>query len=168
MTIYAVLAPPAKGDSDEAEPDRFVFVKEGFCWPASYMTILWLIWRRLWLALLIYVVVLAAVLAVVGLVPAAVGWVILVLFAILVGLEANNLRRWTLERRGYRFVGIAVGDRLSEAEYRFFASWSEAAKSSDRASPSTPSTPKTPAPRTPARFEAGDIIGMFPTAGARP
>jgi hypothetical protein len=121
MTIYTVLAPRARAGS--AEPDRFVFVKEGFCWPAFYMTIPWLIWRGMWLSLVAYVLVVAAVFAFAGGAPPPVAWTILVLFGALVGLEANNLRRWTLERRGYRFLGVAAGDRKTEAEYRFFVAW---------------------------------------------
>lgn len=163
MTIYVVLAPPTEADSAEPEPDRFVFVKEGFCWPAFFLTIPWLIWRRLWLVLIVYVPALIAVFAITGRAPPLVESMILVLFAVLVGLEANNLRRWTLERRGYRFLGAAAGERLREAEYRFFVGW---------AAPSGPpdgsAEPTSPAPKAPARVEVGEVIGMFPTPGARP
>lgn len=160
MTIYAVLAPPAGAGSTQPEPDRFVFVKEGFCWPAFYLTIPWLIFRRMWLVLAIYIVVAAVVFAIAGGAPPPVAWSILVLFAFLVGLEANNLRRWTLERRGYWFIGVASGDRMSEAEYRFFAGWTPSVL--------TPPPDGTALPKSAiARLEAGQIVGMFPRPGAR-
>ncbi len=45
------------------------------------------------------------------------------LIALLVGLEAGALRRWTLERRGWKTHGFVVGDDLEDAERRFFGQW---------------------------------------------
>ena len=45
----------------------------------------------------------------------------MILFAFWFALEANGLRRWTLERRGYVLVGVVEGRTLEEAERRFFA-----------------------------------------------
>jgi hypothetical protein len=163
MTIYTVLAPYARAGS--TEPERFVFVKEGFCWPAFYMTIPWLIWRGMWLSLVAYVLVVAAVFAFAGGAPPPVAWTILVLFGALVGLEANNLRRWTLERRGYRFLGVAAGDRKTEAEYRFFVAW---ASGPATRYPDGPSELIAPGPVTSTPRGAGEIVGLFPTSGARP
>ena len=165
MTIYTVLAPPDRADWAGPEPDRFVFVKEGFCWPAFYITTPWLIWHRMWLVLLAYLVVTAAVLTLASRVPSPVAWTVLVLFAVLVGLEANNLRRWTLERRGYRLVGIASGDRREEAEYRFFADRSSNAQPPAREDAPKPASAK-PSLSTPAA--AGEIVGLFPSAGGQP
>lgn len=161
MTIYAVLAPPTKAGSAGPDPVEFVFVKEGFCWPAFYLTIPWLVARRLWLGLVFYVLAMVAVLALAALLPVPVAWVVLGLFALLIALEANNLRRWSLERRGYRFLGVASGNGRSEAELRFFLNWS-------RSQP-------TPSPRG-GIVEAtagladhpGEIVGLFPTAGVNP
>jgi hypothetical protein len=160
MKIYAVLAPPARAGSAEPEPDRFVLVKDGFCWPALYFTIPWLIWRRMWLVLVLYVLLAAAVFTLAGRAPPPVGATILLLFSILVALEANNLRRWTLERRGYRFVGVVSADRASDAEHRFFAGWS--------GSVANPRTAAAPMPVALPRADTGEIVGLFPTPGARP
>ena len=43
--------------------------------------------------------------------------------ALLIGFEAGTLRRFTLRRRGYRNIGIVVGDDLELAERRFFDAW---------------------------------------------
>ena len=45
------------------------------------------------------------------------------LLALLVGFEAATLRRFTLSRRGWRNVGIVVGDDVESAERRFFDAW---------------------------------------------
>ena len=103
MTIYTVLAPPAEPGSDGTDPDGFVFVKEGFCWPALYLTAPWLLWQRMWLAFVVYIAATLGIFSLVERVDIPVAWLIHVLFGFLVALEANNLRRWTLERRGYRF-----------------------------------------------------------------
>jgi Protein of unknown function (DUF2628) len=166
MTIYAVLAPRAQAGSAEPEPERFVFVKEGFCWPALYMTIPWLIWRGMWLVLVAYVVAVAAFFTVADRVPPPVAWTLLVLFGVLVGLEANNLRRWTLERRGYRFLGVATGDRKTEAEYRFYVAWTTGTAKAGR-SDDGPET-VAPKPVAPTPYGAGEIVGLFPMSGARP
>jgi Protein of unknown function (DUF2628) len=157
MTIYAVLAPPPLDGSTRQTPERFVFVKEGFSWLAFFVTIPWLIWRRMWLVLVVYLLLTAALLPLAEMTASPVSAAIFILFGILVGLEANNLRRWTLERRGYRFVGAAVGDSMVEAEYRFFAAWmaAEVANSTQR-----PAMPRLLArPRT----TGGEIVGLFPS-----
>lgn len=165
MTIYAVLAPRARADRAKPQPDRFVFVKEGFCWPAFYMTIPWLIWRGMWLVLVAYVVAVTAVLALAVRAPLPAAWTMLTLFGVLVGLEANNLRRWTLERRGYRFLGVAAGDRKIEAEYRFFVLWTKAAAALDAHQTSERVAPK---PVAYAPRGTDTIVGLFPTEGTRP
>lgn len=119
MRVYTVHAPPEAADT----PERFVFVKEGFSWPALFVPILWTLWHRMWLVTLLYL--LWAVLLF------ALGWwvgepqdtVIALLGGILFALEANNLRRWSLGRRGWTEVGAAAGKDLEEAEIRFFGGW---------------------------------------------
>lgn len=162
MTLYAVLAPPARTGSTEPEPDRFCFVKEGFCWPAFAIAIPWLIWHRMWLVLALYVLVTAAVFALVDRAPVPIAWTAMILLGVLVGLEGNNLRRWTLERRGHRFLGIASGDRRDEAEYRFFATWTALQK--PRREMQGPTATMAIASKPTG---VGEIIGLFPTPGAR-
>ncbi|MEG9860922.1 MAG: DUF2628 domain-containing protein [Parvularculales bacterium] len=40
---------------------------------------------------------------------------------VLMGYEGNNLRRWTLNRLGYRIVAVVVTSDLFQAERRYFA-----------------------------------------------
>ncbi len=57
MPTYTVHEPlPRKGES-AADPERFVFVRDGFHIWAFVLAPLWLLLHRLWLALTIYVVV---------------------------------------------------------------------------------------------------------------
>jgi hypothetical protein len=38
-------------------------------------------------------------------------------------LEADTLRRWSLERRGWRTLGTVSGKKTAECERRFFDAW---------------------------------------------
>jgi len=84
------------------------------------------------------------------------------LLALLVGFEAATLRRFTLARRGWRNVGIVVGDDVEAAERRFFDAW---VKGEAR-----PPAPPPPAPSAPPMLRRppppSDVIGLFPQPGA--
>src|SRR5580692_1174778 len=51
MPVYTVHAPSAYA-ADFRATDKFVFVRDGFHFWAMLLGPLWLIWKRLWLALL--------------------------------------------------------------------------------------------------------------------
>src|SRR5207302_1461534 len=160
MSIYTVRAPPGQPGDVSADPLSLVFVKEGFCWPALFFPEIWLIFRRLWLVLILDVIAIAAIVTIsviaggVGTAAAAILFLTRFLFA----LEANGLRRWTYYRHGYRLIGVVEGRRLWEAELRFFVDWA----------PGT-SAPPPPAPEPPAAKppspEAGEVVGLFPVPG---
>ena len=42
---------------------------------------------------------------------------------LMIGFEADTLRRWALERRGWRTLGSVTGKTAAECERRFFESW---------------------------------------------
>ena len=65
MPVYTVFAPPQGSGAAEPDPLRFVFVKDGFCWPALFIPELWLLFRRMWLVLVVYVA-LSVVVSIVG------------------------------------------------------------------------------------------------------
>ena len=117
MRIYTVHYRPAAFDDD------VVLVKEGFCWPACLFTTLWALWHRLWVVALwlaAFTAVIGALGAVLGLNPLADA--ALSLGAVLiVGHTANDLRRWTLARRGFSDEGVVVGDGEDSALRRFLA-----------------------------------------------
>ena len=160
MPTYTVHAPPTVGGS--SDPQRFVFVRDGFHFWAFVAGPLWLFVHRLWLALLGYVLIVAvlSLLSYFLVRSDTVRTLIDVLLALLVGFEAPTLRRWTYARNGWRNVGVVVGSDLEEAERRFFAQWTPAA-------PSTPAVvPPAPSPRQPGAAALG-VIGSFPEPGLR-
>jgi hypothetical protein len=159
MPAFAVFEPPMRSGRRAAHhTDRFVFLRERFGWAAFLFGPLWMIWRRLWLVLIIYLIVLGLIgfgLQHLG-IASQVGSTVYFLMALLVGFEAASLRRWTLLRRGWRDRGIIIADDLEMAERRFFDSWS-----ADRATPPPPPPP----PYAPASSSGAGVIGLFPEPG---
>ena len=116
MAVYAVYEPPEPRADRLDRAESLAFVKEGFSWPAALFAPLWLLVKRLWLAFVAYVVAVSAL----GLgLPAldAEHWTGFALIAVhvLIGFEADTLRRRKLERRGWRLVGTVTGLRRLRA-----------------------------------------------------
>jgi len=49
MSIYTVHEPPLKAGESTPDPDRFVFVRDGFSFWAFLLAPLWMLRHRLWL-----------------------------------------------------------------------------------------------------------------------
>ncbi len=60
MPVYTVHAPTANS-VDLAATDRFAFVRDGFHFWAAVLGVVWLAWHRLWLALIGWIVLMAAI-----------------------------------------------------------------------------------------------------------
>lgn len=177
MAVYTVHQPPLRAGAASPEVERFIFVRDGFYLWAFLLGPLWMLWRRMWLVLLGYVLLwvgLSVATRALGASPAAVALVGL-LIALLIGLEASTLRRFTLRRRGYANVGVVSGDDLEDAERRFFDAWLKpvpaapgvappAPRSSD-ASPPSPPPPPPRVPPVPRGPHTPDVIGLFPEPG---
>jgi Protein of unknown function (DUF2628) len=161
MSVFTVHEPPLRGEQAVPDPARFAFVRDGFYFWAFLLAPLWMLRHRLWLALLLYVVALAALQAALWTVGAGgtVRTIVAFLLALLVGLEAASLRRWTFARRGWRNVGIVVGDDVEAAERRFFDAWVR--RNDTRVSPAAASGRTWVPPGGP------DVIGLFPEPGTR-
>ena len=163
MTVYTVHEPRTRRSKGDADPDRFVFVRDGFHFWAFVFGPLWLLWHRLWLVLLIYVVATSAVQAALWAlgVSAAVKFTVGMLIALLVGFEAASLRRWTYARRRWSSLGLVVAPNLEAAEHRFFATWVT------RDPPPPPQTPVAPAGSW-MPPSAPQVLGLFPEPQTRP
>ena len=157
MTKAYTLHVPASADPGDPEAlDEAELVKDGFSWGAFLFTFLWFFWNRLWLAGI------GVLIAVVGL-PAALqalrvdnGPALLaeLLLALLIGLEANNLKRWTLRRRKPA-VDVVIASDLEEAETKAFSRWL-AGTGESRAFVARASMPVVP------YRGAEPVIGLFP------
>jgi Protein of unknown function (DUF2628) len=164
MSVYTIHQPPLRAAEASPDPERFVFVRDGFDFWAFLLAPLWMLWHRLWLVLLIYLVVIVGIENVMHFagVGAAGSAFAALLIAFLVGAEASTLRRFTLDRRGYRQVGVVGGTNAEAAERRFFDAWTEAG--GDKR-PGPPASPRAPSPMPPMP-QAPDIVGLFPEPGA--
>ncbi|HLF21444.1 MAG TPA: DUF2628 domain-containing protein [Aestuariivirga sp.] len=149
MAIYSVHSRPGAPAEDS------IFVKEGFAWAAFFFTLLWALWHRMW-------IVAAVAFSATAAIAAAASWLALgdltvnlasLAVSLILGFEGNDLRRWSLARRGCREIGMAAGRDLGEAELRFFA-----ALAPGRYSEASPAPPK-------LRPEGHDPLGLFGTAG---
>jgi hypothetical protein len=81
-------------------------------------------------------------------------------------LLANDLRRWTLARRGYRLVDLVNGRDRGECESKFFTRWLASGGTQAEFTPKAVKHAK-PAPATSGKppIEGEEIIGLFPEPG---
>lgn len=169
MPVFTVHAPRADDEKLQcAAPDQFCIVRDGFYVWAFLFGPFWLLYRRLWLATLGYLVVMAAFAMALTALHAGGGiwFVVALLLASLLGLEAGSLCRWTLARRGWQSVCVVVGEDPEIVERRFFNRLVadqpppiSFALSVDSCAPLPRSIPM------PASSIHGDIFGSFPLPG---
>lgn len=151
MSVYTVQAPnDAFGEPDV---EKAIFLREGFSWPAFFFGIFWLAAQGLWLSTALWLVMCCvfAWLAIWHFDFGTSFWIFLAL-RILLGLEANGLRRRKLAGRRYRLVDIVSADALESAERVFFNRWPHARARS-------PESGLAPAP---VPSEETDVLGLFP------
>ena len=158
MPTFTVHVPPGIAE-DAARADRTVFVREGFSTAAFVFGPLYLVYRRLWLATIAWLIA-AAALAVLAHALGLSIWCRMLLFlvlAVLTGLEAGEARRRALGRRGYIASALLVGVTRESAEKLFFG------QDAVRSLPHEVETGR----RGPVRAGRGGpaVIGMFPEPG---
>ena len=173
MPVYTVHAPEPNNSGIRAA-DRFAFVRDGFHFRAFLFGPLWLVWHRLWLALIGWIAVTVAVGLGLSALGAGTGTILFAdfLIAFLMGLEAASLQRWTLSRRKWRQLDIVVADDEETAERRFFERWTARQRgltndqwAVDRGGPPpTRNIPGQPFSKPPPMPQGG-IIGLFPEPG---
>ncbi len=104
------------------DPERdVVLVKEGFCWPGFFLSILWALWHRLWLvalALLLVEIAVSAGAIMLGL-DSLSQTAVSVGVAVVIGYVANDLRRWSLSRQGFSEVAVVGAPDPVAASQRF-------------------------------------------------
>ena len=122
FTVHEQPDPPADR-LDRAE--ALVFVRDGFSYAAAAFAPVWLIAKRQWLALLVYLAVLAAVMLGLAAVDAPPQWFMVASSALhlLVGFEADAIERWALDRGGYSMIGSVSGRTQTDCERRFLETW---------------------------------------------
>ncbi len=167
MPVYSVHEPPRRSSDSLAHTSRFVFVRDGFHWTAFLFAPFWMLRHRLWLELVFLIIIVTGLFVGLKRFGGGEGFGLLsaLLVQLFVGMEASSLRRWKLARRGYRNLGIVIGDDRETAERRFFDSWAARA---EPAAPTASNVPIGPAPLPPRPNPTNDVVGLFPQPGGRP
>jgi hypothetical protein len=116
MKIFTAHRPP------QASQEEAVFIKEGFSWPAFFFPVIWLVLKRLWFPLILYLLALAVVFALAARLSLSDTFVFIAALAVnlLLGMEGNERRRRAMARRGFIEEGPLVGKDLQEAELKYF------------------------------------------------
>ena len=128
MRIYTVHHRQEATGSLTGLGEDAILVKDGFSWPAFFVPLLWLIYKRMWIVLAFYLAVTAGLtaLAEFALAPDSAIFAGNLAINLALGLEGNDLYRWTLSRRRYRERAVVVGRNLVTAEQRYFQAVAEA------------------------------------------
>ena len=167
MPTYTVHEPPPRKGEAVSAPERFVFVRDGFYVWAFLLAPLWLLWRRLWLAFALYLmlnIMLGVGLTLIGAAP-GVKFLTSLLIAFLIGLEASAIWRRKLAWKKWKMLGFVVGDDTETAERRFYGEWVKRAHEKPAVT-SSASAPQYSAPVRRGSPSPDDVIGLFPEPGA--
>jgi hypothetical protein len=162
MAFYTVLIPPPGSGGQRDEIERARLLPDSFTWSAFVLTGLWLLYKRLWLATLLFALVWGAVYYAQRDLGLASGAALLTQIAIglFLGLEGQNLIVRKLLRQGWRLADVVEAQNLAGAERRYF----------ERALDERPAAPpRDPAPAA-TRFPVSGplpVIGLFPEARGR-
>jgi Protein of unknown function (DUF2628) len=161
MTTYTLHLPRDARPGDPTALDESELVKDAFSWGAFFFTFLWFFVHRLWLAgfaVLVGLIAFGGILRLLGVAPFAAG-VAHLLVLLLIGLEANTLRRWTYARHGRPAVDVVTAAGSDEAEAKAFGRWLQQPET-----PRPPSRISGPAGGRPGDRRPDAVIGLFPDA----
>jgi hypothetical protein len=125
MLTFTVHEPPNPPADRIDRAERLAFVRDGFSWTAALFTPIWLLAHRLWWPFAIYSLAGVGVELLTERLAFHPGWTILAATALslLIGFEADTLRRWSLARRGWSTIGAVSGRTTEDCERRWFEMW---------------------------------------------
>lgn len=125
MIAFTVHEPPNAPADRIDRGEKLEFVRDGFAPLAAALPPLWMMLNGLWIALLVYLIGVTAIDLALGALGATPPLIALITLAmnLLVGFEADAIKRWTLRRGGWSELGTVVGRNKSECERRFFDGW---------------------------------------------
>lgn len=151
MAIYTVYLPKT------GEPERAVFLRDGFSFWALAYGPLWLLWRGAWwtgLGVIITVLGLFAVLGAIGFGP---GYALALhaLIHLFIGIEGSQLLALNLRLRKFSLAGVVESGSEIAAEARYFSSLEKPVPQHDATAPIAPAAAYPAHP--------SGIIGSFPS-----
>lgn len=125
VVAYTVHEPEEPASDPLERAESLVFVQDGMNWMALFFAPIWLLVHRMWIPLVGYIVATAAIGTVLELIGLNPTWVTIAVLGInlIVALEADSMRRWVLERKGWKMIDTVSGANTRECERRFFERW---------------------------------------------
>lgn len=161
MAFYTVMIPPPGSGGAREEIEQARLFPETLTWPAFVLTGLWLLYKRLWLASIVFAIVWGALFyaqsqfGLNGLSAALVQTTI----GFYLALEGQNLIVRKLARQGWRLADVVEARDLAEAERRYF----------ERALAGETSPARSPisVPQRQPQQGPVPVIGLFPEAQRR-
>lgn len=123
VVAYTVHEPPEPPADRLDRAEQLVFVKDGFDIAAAIAAPAWLLANRLWLAFAGYTAAMTILIGVLIVAPAE--WIALAILVVhvIVGFEADQLKRMKLESTGHTLLGSVIGRNEGECERRFIEKW---------------------------------------------
>lgn len=125
MIVQTIHEPPEPAADKLDRAAALAFIRDGFSFVAALLAPVWMLFSGVWIGTLVYVAALALLATLFSVAGWDLRWYVALILAahLLVGFEAASLRRWALERRGWRLLGTVAGRNAEECERRFFESW---------------------------------------------
>lgn len=125
MIVFTVHEPPDPPLDRSERAAELQFVRDRFSFAAALLGPLWMLSKRLWLGVGLYATAAVLIFLIAVIADLGPGWMALMLLAVhvIVGFEAASVRRWHLERRGWRMLGSVTGRNTDDCERRFFEGW---------------------------------------------
>ncbi|MEM7776740.1 MAG: DUF2628 domain-containing protein [Pseudomonadota bacterium] len=158
MKSYTVHEAPNPPTDNIERAVRLKFVRGGFNWFAALLPPIWMLANGLWLVLLGYIVLATALQA--AFTTLEVGQAIQGAAALglnlLIGFEADSLKRWTLARRGWNLVGSVGGRNYATCERRFLEAWLPAPQEATAGAPVDVAVAPAPGSEAPEVRSDGD------------
>jgi hypothetical protein len=120
MRVFTAYEKP--GPAGQGSDADVILVQEGGSVRAMLFPLIWPLFHGMWVVLAAQALMIAALVMIPGLLPGTglIAVVVAAALAVVMGLHANDLRRWTLRQRGFVFSGIVAGQDVAEAERRLF------------------------------------------------
>ncbi len=143
LAVYYVMTGPGVSLDHLKDKDthNIKFVKDGFSWWALLFPLLWMLYNRMWLAFLGYLVAVIVLVFLANVFGSTTGGLLTVLATLFFAMEAGFLKSWSLRRKNWLTVGFVNASNLDEAEIRFFDRVSR--RKSEARPPQGPVAPQT-------------------------
>lgn len=123
MKTFSVFEPPVLPGSPVEDAQNLVFVRHGWSLAALLIPVVWMLARRLWWVLLAYLVLVIAIQVASFAISPVYTAGLSVVVALVVMVEAGQLRLESMLAKGYREVAVIDAKNLADAEHHYFTHW---------------------------------------------